>query len=564
MSLPRILAVDVGASHIAGGVFEAGENRRLLLRCLAFAGFEGDPAGEDRTPERLAAFLRDFAGGEKNGTAAVMSLAGHHTLFKFARIPSLDPANEAEAISLEAARLIPGPLDEVVWDHRVFTGDGQERELMLAAAQRDAVQSHRTAAATARLRLQRLTPAALALRAGFRLNHPEATSGVIVADVGARSTNLLFLDGDRFSVRTVALGGNQITEAVAAQIPLDFSGAEALKLSVFAGRSDSSPSLPEHAAVFAAKADFVRRLGSEIVRSSLNHRRRTAAAAPEVLFLTGGGAALPDLPALLAERMKLRVERYDPLERVVVGNETAPGAEPVRASLANLIGLAAPLVAPEAGEINLVSAGRQPAFDGRMRERLALAVAAGCVAALLAPIGYFHQRAARFQEEAARVTAQAGPWRALRTLNAQQLEKIAGLRGQIDALERAVALKSSWANFLDDLQSRLGEVGDVWLDRLAILPASPGEVRVGPVPDSRSGKTPDAAAVRLSVSGRLLDVAQPLAKAGPESIAKVKRLVASVAESAFVSAVEHERFDSSQSGLLRFDFTLVLRSDHPL
>jgi type IV pilus assembly protein PilM len=38
----------------------------------------------------------------------------------------------------------------------------------------------------------------------------------------------------------------------------------------------------------------------------------------------------------------------------------------------------------------------------------------------------------------------------------------------------------------------------------------------------------------------------------------VKRLLAGFAGSPFVTAVENERFDTSQNGILRFDFILVI------
>jgi len=44
----------------------------------------------------------------------------------------------------------------------------------------------------------------------------------------------------------------------------------------------------------------------------------------------------------------------------------------------------------------------------------------------------------------------------------------------------------------------------------------------------------------------------------------VQELLASIARSPFIAAIEGERFDNSQSGLLRFDLTLVVDSQHPL
>jgi type IV pilus assembly protein PilM len=60
------------------------------------------------------------------------------------------------------------------------------------------------------------------------------------------------------------------------------------------------------------------------------------------------------------------------------------------------------------------------------------------------------------------------------------------------------------------------------------------------------------------LSGRLLDVANPQSKVSPESLERVKQLLASFTNSQFIAAVENERFDTNHPGLLKFDFTLVI------
>jgi type IV pilus assembly protein PilM len=70
--------------------------------------------------------------------------------------------------------------------------------------------------------------------------------------------------------------------------------------------------------------------------------------------------------------------------------------------------------------------------------------------------------------------------------------------------------------------------------------------------------------MRLTLSGRLLDVANPQSKVSPESFDRVKRLLEGFKGSAFVASVENERFDNNQNGLLRFDVTVVIDPRKPL
>jgi type IV pilus assembly protein PilM len=72
------------------------------------------------------------------------------------------------------------------------------------------------------------------------------------------------------------------------------------------------------------------------------------------------------------------------------------------------------------------------------------------------------------------------------------------------------------------------------------------------------------APLRLAVSGRLLDRTNPLANVSPDTSRRVAELLARLAESPFVSAVEHERFDPGQPGVLRFDVVLISQPARPL
>jgi hypothetical protein len=70
--------------------------------------------------------------------------------------------------------------------------------------------------------------------------------------------------------------------------------------------------------------------------------------------------------------------------------------------------------------------------------------------------------------------------------------------------------------------------------------------------------------LRLALSGRLLDVRNPQSKVSQESLQRVKELLASFTDSQFITAVENERFDTNQNGLLQFDFTLVINPQKTL
>ncbi len=567
MRSPRVLAVDIGAGHVACGVFTAGAAGRLVLQQFAIEPHSSDPSHESRWATEIAQSLGAVAARNKLGGVSALAVPGHLALTKFIKTPSMAKEKRGKIIAFEAAENIPYPLEEVVWDHVVVADDGFDLEVMLTAAKFEAMQTLCTATDSAGFPAERALPAALALNHAFRYNYPEVLESVIVINIGARSTNLLFMEGQRFYVRTLALAGNAVTQAIADELRIDFSQAETLKVQVLSGHSDLPMSSPSRAAVQRAASAFNTKLGVEIMRSAVNHRRQSGGGAAVAVYLTGGGSLINDLPATLADRLKVPAHRYESLRNVdLSANARAAGAEGAAAVLGDLVGLATQLVAKNESEASLLPPSVTEAIAFRKRQPLMVAAAALVVLAFVPPIVYFHQVASGRLDQVRQVDGQLMPLRAIQTRNEENLRQIEEAKKQIAAYRAAYDTKTNWINFLSDLQNRLVKIEDVWLDKLQVvrppLPEpgadQPADPNATPPADGSAPPAPPAPPVRLTLSGRLLDIANPQSKVSVEARQRVQQLLASFTGSQFIASVENEKFDNNQNGLLRFDFTLVI------
>ena len=594
MRAPRVLAVDIGAGHVACGVFAVGASGRLVLQQFALEPHSSDPSHEARWAVEIAQSLGAVGSRRKLSGPAAIAVPGHLALTKFIKTPSVAKEKRSKIIGFEAAENIPYPLDEVVWDHVVVSDDGFDLEVMLAASKFDAMQALCSAADAAGFPVERATPASLALYHAFRYNYPQVHDSIIVVNVGARTTSLLFMEGERFYVRTLPLAGNTVTQAIAEDLRIDFSSAETLKIQVLSGKSDLPAASPSRAAVQRASASFVTKLHLEITRSAVNHRRHSGSGAAVAVYLTGGGSLIDELPAALAERLHLPVERYQALKNVDLSSDSrASGAEGSAHVLADLVGLATCLIKKDETEASLLPPALTAALAFRKRQPVLIAAAALVVVALVAPIVYLHSVTTATLERVSQVESQLMPLRSVEHRNGENLRQIEEAAKQITALRGAYETKANWINFLADLQERLVKIEDVWLDKLQVVrppppePGDPGaegaqggqpagdvapqvaqqppgdgkqgavDPNAAPVPDA-APPAPERPPVRLTLSGRLLDVANPQSKVSPESLQRVKQLLASFTNSQFIAAVENERFDTNQNGLLKFDFTLVI------
>lgn len=565
MSLPRVLAVDCGAGHLACGLLTSDKSGRLQLEKLALDAFNPDPSLDEGWTGMIAQVLSESARREKLAGAAVLGLPGHHILGKFIKTPSVEESKRDKIVQFEAQQNIPYSLDDVVWDYQVVSEQGLDLELMLAAAKKEVVHDACDSAAAAGINVLSVLPSSISVLRCFRYNYPEVAGSVMIADIGARSTNLIFADNDRFFVRTIPLAGNSLTQAVADELKHDFTHCETIKVQVLTGSSELSANSAARAAVANAVTNFISKLHLEITRSVVNYRRQSGAEQPTVLYITGGASVLGELASQLQERLKIKVERLDPLRNVTVGAGAANAAQSAPV-LASLIGLAVP-ADPKVKSINLLPKPIAARIAFKRRQPVLLA-AAGMVALSLLPLVVQSSRAL----EAARAKDDAVKQAILPLDNNQSkirnnLDALEEAKNEILAVQSLAESKNNWINFFSDLQDRLVKVEDVWLESLSVIRDSGNSNSGGglfgeePAALADSDKKP---VLRLQLSGRLLDRKNPVTRVSPDSYGRVKSLLASFVDSQFISAVERESFDPNTPGILRFDFILVIDPARPL
>lgn len=568
MRFPPVLAIDCGASRVSAAAFTATTEGVPVLHRVFVESLEYDATDDREWARAVGEAIRRIAARHPLRGRVALLLPGHLTLTKYLRVPHVDEGKRRKIIDFEARQNIPYPLDEVVWDHQVVSDDGVDFEIALCAVKLDVVGALLAQCRSLGFQPVTIEPSCMAQVNAFRFCFREARQSTLLINIGARSSNLVFLHEDRYFIRNVTFAGAALTQALADESGHPLADSERLKLEIT--RRGGAGVSPEVMSAFDhARQAFVSRLALEVTRSVANYRRQSGVETPTHIYLTGAGSQIPDLPELLGEKLHVPVEPYEPLRRIQFGPGVVEGEIRAHAHLiGEAVGVALRAYDQGLARFNLLPAPILAARAFRRRQPFLLGSAALLAGACAIPVLMSSVSVGAFREKAASLDAQLRP---LRHFSGE----IRRTRGEIDTIEQQIAgiqglveTKSNWISFFTDLQERLVKVEDVWLESLEVLRPQGAQARGSALSESLfgrlAGQPGQGQSLRLRLTGRLLDKNNPLSRVSPESQVRVKTLLTSFVESAFIVALENERFDNSQPGILKFDFILVVDPQRPL
>lgn len=503
-----------------------------VVRCDHLATGALPATADDNWLAAATAALAALVAKSRVAGPAVIVLPPHAVLLKHLKTPRVTAAKREQIVKFEVAQNIPYAIDEVVWATTIAGEQEQETDLLLAAAKLEVIEPLCRAAADAGFEVRAVVPSALAVRAAEQLVPSGGIGQRLVLGIGSRATTFLQIDGPRFAVRSLAMGGNAL-------VPTAAEAGASEPVAPASERVD-----PRATGATESAEGWAVRLAQEARRSILHFQRQNGLAAPTQVRLAGDSQRQPDLAARLKAHLNLPVERIEVAAAVRFASGVSAGT--AGAALDNLVGAAVMVLQSPAGEMNLLPASVRRRAGLRQRRPWLIAAAVLAAAAVLPPLFHYRHAAATARAEAVAIDTALAPLRAREVRNRARLEEIAALTRETMQLRSLDDRRTSWIRLFADLQERFTAVEDVWLENLQTV--------------APEGDAP----MKLAVSGRMLDRTNPLAKVSPETVQRVQALLKGIAGSPFVTAVEGERFDNSRPGILKFDFILVTNPARPL
>ena len=509
----RLISLNLGSQTIGLAEFRVQAHGGLVLVDYRFREILADPTGKGMGHAQIPVALREMMTELQVKRGRInYAVSGQSVFARFVKLPSVDEEKIERIISFEAQQNVPFPIDEVVWDYQLVGGGGGEPiQVVLVAIKVDLLDEINGAVEETGLYTSIVDIAPMALYNAFRYNYSDLSGCSLLVDIGARTTNLLFIEPAKVFSRSIPIGGSSITAAIAREFGEPFAAAESRKKRngfVSLGGAYAEPTDPEVARVSKVVRSTMTRLHGELIRSISYYRGQQLGNPPERIFLCGGSAGMPYMREFFNEKLQVPIEFFNPLRNVTAA-APAPAAELARSAhlLGEVVGLALRSVSSCPMELNLLprSVVRKHELD---RRRPFFIMAAACFILTLLGWSVYHTRAAQVTQQTTRALQQKIDTMRVAETRLDKLKKqIASLDSVAVPLITAINDRSFWPEILEDLNAHLPEA-DIWITELAATSGGKllgaGEKRaaeiaptstpvIAPSPATRSKTKPESA-----------------------------------------------------------------------
>ncbi len=405
------VALEIGAQSVTMGVFTPTKRGGFTLSRYARREILLDPVEEgmrmDYVSNAIAEMVKEL---KVKGSDVHNVVSGQQVFMRFIKLPDIDMEDISEQVGYEAQQHIPFPLEDIIYDYQELASREEgEREVLLVAIKKDVLDNLNGQVEESGLKTRAVDCSITSLYNAFRVSYPEENEPVMLLDIGAKTTDIIFADAGHFFTRSVTAAGAFVTNAISRELKVSFREAEALKINdgVISLGNGHTDGMGEQEAVLATIIrNAMQRLSSEVQRTINHYRAQYKGNAPVRAYICGGGARMPFITEFLESSLNIPVEFMNPLGAFGVGKKVSEEDLAMDSLCLGPVAGAA-VTGSKAGEfsIDLV-----PTSVGRERAELKMipkVIAAGIIA--LAGAGFYAYTADAAATEAEHNLAKARP-----------------------------------------------------------------------------------------------------------------------------------------------------------
>lgn len=482
------LALNFGAGSLKLAEFDQSDEgglrlRQFDVRPLGLAGAQ-DAARERVITKALQDALAEGGYPTRTGNACA---PGFQVFSKFVKLPPVDTSKVTQIIQYEAQQNVPFPLEDVVWDYQILgTTPSGELEVLLVAIKSDIVETLFRVADGSGLRLGVVDVSQAALCNAFRYNYGDLEGCIMLLDIGAKTSNVLFFENGKMFARGINIGANSITQDFAAETRMPFVEADKFKIAdgfVSLGGAYEDPENPKQAAISKIARQVMTRLHIQVNQTIQFYRGQQGGGAPEQLFLAGGASIMPYTAQFFAEKLSLPVEYFNPFRNVEIDPELdLDSLASVAHGFGEVVGLGLRSISQCPVELNLIPKSSLQKQQMAQKRPYFIATVVSLILVVLAFGLFFNRTTKVIEEKLAEIEAEVSPLEGKHRQLKSAESSFEDAKKEVDQLADWISERFLWTDVFLELQrvfqtteslaqNEIGVDVGVWVDSLQpILP----------------------------------------------------------------------------------------------
>ena len=468
----KTVALEIGAQSVAMALFTPA-GRGYTLSRYARRDILLDPVEEGMRIDYVSNAIKEMVAELKvSGSEVRNVVSGQQVFLRFIKLPPIE-GNLAEQVGYEAQQQIPFPIDQIQYSYQELSDTPEgDKEVLLVAIKKDVLDNLNSQVESNGLKTKAVDCSITSLYNAYRANHPEETEPVMILDIGAKTTDILFSENGRFFTRSVTAAGAFITNAVSREFKMSYRDAEQFKVTkgmVSLGNGHTDNMEADEASLATCIRNAMNRLCSEVQRTITHYRSQYHGNPPTKVYICGGGARLPYVVEFLQATLNLPVEYLNTLGIVGVGPHVdADALQQDAVCLGPLVGAA--LGAAKAGEFSIDLVPTSVGKDRAEKEQMPKVIVGGVVALIGA--GIFAANASSSASEAQKALTRALP-------KAESVEsvntKLTNVKDKYDKTMRDIgklgelySMRAAYADVMRQLSERCASV-KFWVSEFSPL-----------------------------------------------------------------------------------------------
>lgn len=320
-----VWAIDIGCNSLkalhlsdASGVIEVIGFENISHGKILAPGSGVRPAERD---ELIALSLRQFVESHNlKNDEIIISVPSQNSFARFVTLPPVEEKRIPEIVKFEAAQQIPFDINDVQWDWQLMSGaDSAEKKVGIFAIKNMVVDSALEHFEREALQVGYVQMAPMALYNYLLYDRADlcrkANEGIVVINTGAENTDLVICTPSMVWQRSIPMGGNSFTKAIADAFKLNFQKAEKLKR--------TAPMSKYARQILQAMKPVFTDLASEIQRSMGFYTGSNPNTKLVKVIALGGGTKMRGLLKYLQQTLQIPVERPDSFKRLKIGEDVS-------------------------------------------------------------------------------------------------------------------------------------------------------------------------------------------------------------------------------------------------